>query len=65
MKRYNIIYIVVLIHLAISSVFAEHFDFTVPSTTSSMVFYGDVFNINGETSEVGCSNSVFEWEMQL
>jgi len=60
MKRYNIIYIVVLIHLAISSVFADHFDFTVPSTTSSMVFYGDVFNINGEMSEVGDEIAIFD-----
>jgi hypothetical protein len=44
----------------ISEVFADHFVFTAPSTTSFMSFYGDVFTIYGDASEVGDEIAVYD-----
>jgi PKD repeat protein len=39
---------------------AEHFEFSTPSTTSSMGFYGDVFTIDDVTCEVGDEIAVYD-----
>lgn len=53
------IFVVILLTF-VSQVFADHFKFSVPSTTRFMFFYGDVFNIDGKTSEPGDEIAVFD-----
>jgi hypothetical protein len=57
-KFFGFIYLLTL--LISSIVCAQHFTFNVPSTTSSMVFYGDAFTIDYVTSEVGDEIAVFD-----
>jgi hypothetical protein len=60
MKRINLFCIVVMIHLSASTIFAGHFSFKEPNSIDFMVFWVDVFTIDGETSEIGDEIAIFD-----
>jgi len=51
-------YLLSIMCLSIS--YADHFEFSKPSTQNSMVFYGDVFTIDDEICEVGDEIAVYD-----